>query len=325
MQTLKYLQKFIPKSFINIYSHHKYRFGATRSLENSWIIHLEFLSPFNGPFLKLYPFAIKYIPPPLQTQEMAYIILENLDRSLLKYINPKNIDTVLLKKYPYLIEYIPWKYQTKDMVDIILRKNDSSLLCFINPKFLEKCPTKDIVIKKFLKRYSYFPRIIKYIPFKAQNINMVTTVFLTNNSLVQFIAPSLRTDEMKNYSINLFRKSKKLNDLEGTIMTGEEFNNLMGNKFTFVKMMKRNEIHNGLQLKEGLNEDPNIFYPDCNSCPGGIYFVDELEVMRWLDIFEGWYRHSRKVTIPCNATIKFERNKIKTTCIILGEIDCFFV
>lgn len=138
-----------------------------------------------------------------------------------------------------------------------------------------------------------------------------------DNSLVHFIAPKLKTDEMKRYSIELFKKYNDLNDLVGIIMTGREFNDLVKNRgFEFIKLLLSEEKHNGLQLKEGLNVDPNIFDPDCDCCPGGIYFTEVKKKDKWL----GSYAHARKVIIPDDAIVKIELNKIKVTSIILGEV-----
>ena len=317
---------------------------------------------FNVELFKIYPYAIKYISYQYQTQEMVDIILENSDHSLLNYIDPKFIDAERLKKYPYIfeyildiLEYIPqidqtremiyaflensynlwlkninlkfidveclkkyphaikcirWENQTREMVNTVIDKNNCSLLTHVNPKFIN------------MEWWKKHPNTIQDVAFEFQNLEIATTVFSVDNSLVRFIAPRLRTNEMKKYSIDLFKKTDILNDLEGTVMMGNEFNDLMKSKNkTFVKMLRSDGIHNGLHLKEGLNEDPNIFDPDCNCCPGGIYFSETNNKYKWLGI----HTHARKVIVPNDAVVKIEWDKIKATSIILGEIDTWII
>lgn len=139
---------------------------------------------------------------------------------------------------------------------------------------------------------------------------------------LRFIAPRLRTDGMKKYSIELFKETNDLNYLVGTIMTGKEFNDLAKNRgIVFIKLLLSNEKHNGLQLVEGLNVDPNIFDPDCDCCPGGIYFTESNKKDKWLCS----HTHVRGMIIPDDATVKIELDKIKATSIILGEVIFWIV
>lgn len=251
--------------------------------------------------LKNYPYIIKCVDKRDQTQEMVDIILK-IDACNLRFVDPRFIDVNLLKKYPHAIKHIPKDNQTKEMVDFIIMSNYKNLFKYLNLKFIGT------------DYFEKFPNLISRVPFKEQTSEMATAAFSANNNIVQRIAPRLRTDEMKKYSMELFQKSNNLNDLRGTIMTGKEFNGLVKG-YVFIKILRTDEIHNGLHLKEGLNKDPVRFDPDCECCAGGIYFIDVKKRSLW----ENMGLHNREVTIPDDAVVKVEMNKIKATKIILGK------
>lgn len=111
-------------------------------------------------------------------------------------------------------------------------------------------------------------------------------------------------------------KDYKLHELEGFVLTGQQFNNLDISKQTLVKNVNSINIHYDLELKLGLNKDPKIFDPLCDCCAGGIYATD-------LEHSVVWKRHKTyKAEVPDdpNVMVKIENNnKFKATEIILKE------
>lgn len=237
-----------------------------------------------------------------EIEGMVDLILEKYESLTVLIDSKKFIDMERLKKFPNAIKYFPKENQTQKIVNFI-KENHKNLMDYLHPKFREP---------NFFRKY---PFAIKAVDFADQNLEMVTAAFSKNCDVVQLVAPRLRTVEMKKYSLWLLEKrSQDLNHLMGTIMTGKEFNDLFRNsRFKFVKLVRYEELHNGLQIKEGLNVDPNPFDPDCICCPGGIYFIE----MDKIDVWKCKNMSVRKVTIPNNAIVKFEYDKIKTTSIFI--------
>jgi len=85
----------------------------------------------------------------------------------------------------------------------------------------------------------------------------------------------------------------------------------------FYKILNKNECHNDLQYKTGLNIDPLKFNPSGDCEPGGIYFSRE-DILTFLD-YGPWIR---KVTLPKDAQIyenPDEPKKWKADRVILGK------
>ena len=60
--------------------------------------------------------------------------------------------------------------------------------------------------------------------------------------------------------------------------TGYDFNRILGSKKLY-RFTKDNEIHNDFQYKDGLNIDHLEFYPYETCTKGGLYFVDEDNIL----------------------------------------------
>jgi len=85
----------------------------------------------------------------------------------------------------------------------------------------------------------------------------------------------------------------------------------------YYKILNKEENHNGLQYKTGLNIDPLQFDPSGDCEPGGIYFASK-DILVFLD-FGPWIR---KVTLPDDAQIyknPKSPEKWKADKVILGE------
>ena len=70
-------------------------------------------------------------------------------------------------------------------------------------------------------------------------------------------------------------------------------------KTKFYKIMSKNETHNGLKYKTGLNRDPLPFNPHGDCTPGGIYYTDAKNIFYFLS-YGPW---TREVTLPKDARI----------------------
>lgn len=248
-----------------------------------------------------------------------------------------------ITKNTYCINYIPNEHRTLNIFYKLVESNEqicmkNNKLYFAHIKSLHILFSNDVCVE-FVKTYHLYrkyvpdtrlsqiiddniniikedPNMLYYIDYQYQTLKIVAAAFSVNNNLVSQIAPRLRNDEMKKYSIELFKKNNDLNLLDGTVMMGKEFNDLVEDRgFNFVKILQPDEIHFSLQFGEGLIVDPNKFDPDCDCCAGGIYFTEEKRKNKWL----GMHTHIRDVVIPDDAVVKIEWDKIKATRIILGK------
>ena len=86
---------------------------------------------------------------------------------------------------------------------------------------------------------------------------------------------------------------------------------------TAVKLTRKAEVHNGLQLKDGLNVDPIPLSPQ-NCAPGGIYYCAVDDVSYWLDLYGSDLGYVRQVTVPDDAVTHVEDRKRKSDKIVLG-------
>jgi hypothetical protein len=84
----------------------------------------------------------------------------------------------------------------------------------------------------------------------------------------------------------------------------------------FIKLLRKDENHHGLQFKTGLNVDIQPWRPQADCAPGGIYFCRLNQLHRWLDLYSdvAWCRW---VSIPADAELvdcgdlfKFKANKV---------------
>jgi hypothetical protein len=101
-------------------------------------------------------------------------------------------------------------------------------------------------------------------------------------------------------------------------MSGEQFNEQYKNK-TFVKLTRKNEIHNGFEFKTGLNIDFIEFNPTGQCKAGGLYFTDIDIMYKWLHYNDEYMEWMRFVTIPMDAQIYVEDSKFKCDKFILSE------
>lgn len=95
--------------------------------------------------------------------------------------------------------------------------------------------------------------------------------------------------------------------------SGHEFNSLFpSNKF--YKITNEEEMHHGLQYRDGIVTDINKFDPTAE-CNGGIYFSD----IKYIHLYFCYGVYIRRVRIPSDARVCIESRKIKTSKICLEE------
>lgn len=139
---------------------------------------------------------------------------------------------------------------------------------------------------------------------------MAENIVKKDPKLFEYIPAEFHTDEM--YAI-----CKKLgngtNDLIGATMTGKQFNQLFGTT-KFYKFTYQKEVHYGFKFFTGLNVDTIPFRTDCNCCAGGFYFTAHDSMKYWMD----GKTYKRSVTVPDDAMVHFEKDKLKADKIILG-------
>ena len=96
----------------------------------------------------------------------------------------------------------------------------------------------------------------------------------------------------------------------------------------YVKLTTKDCCHNGLQFVEGLNTDPVEFYPYGACHEGGIYFIEQAYIHKWLEYNGKIMYWIWDVDIPLGARFHDEGNKMKANKINLSNkrtITQFFV
>jgi hypothetical protein len=89
-------------------------------------------------------------------------------------------------------------------------------------------------------------------------------------------------------------------------------------KIMLVKLVASDMVNRGLQLKPGLNIDPNPFSHTGDCVEGGIYYCDAQDLIYWSHTLG--YTHLCTVTIPDGAqTVKLDK-KYRSDRVILGDL-----
>jgi hypothetical protein len=88
----------------------------------------------------------------------------------------------------------------------------------------------------------------------------------------------------------------------------------------FIKLLRKDEIHNNFQYKTGLNVDSQPWCPDEDCAPGGIYFCRLKYLPKWIHLYDDitWCRW---VTIPTDAEVKdsIDLLTVKANKVILSD------
>jgi hypothetical protein len=112
---------------------------------------------------------------------------------------------------------------------------------------------------------------------------------------------------------------KDPNKFVGLVLTGKQFNEYFAPVMDYYKVTDVSENHNGLQFHDGLVEDIKPFDKNTD-CDYGIYFSHVPD--NWTRLYNCSSRmcHLRRVTLPNDAIVKIELNKVKANKVILGSV-----
>jgi len=147
-------------------------------------------------------------------------------------------------------------------------------------------------------------------PYKNDSAALVAAACNGHLEVVEALLPVSEINDNVKYICNKYCKYRKIRKLIRSIQTKK-------NKMSYYKILNKEECHNGLQYKTGLNIDPLRFNPYGECEPGGIYFSRE-DILAFL--FHGpWIR---KVTLPEDAQVYKEPGNSrnwKADKVILGK------
>ena len=109
----------------------------------------------------------------------------------------------------------------------------------------------------------------------------------------------------------------------GTVITGLNFKKTYSGT-VFYKLTNRDEYHNGLQFKTGLNADIITFNPKGRCEKGGLYFTEYKKIAMWIRYTITDMYWMRKVNILDDSLIYIEENKFKANKFVLEERVCIW-
>ena len=92
---------------------------------------------------------------------------------------------------------------------------------------------------------------------------------------------------------------------------------------SYIKLIRKDRIHNGLVLIEGLNclKPGETFYPNPACGPGGLYFCKEEDVYHWLKLYKENLGFVATVTLCSDSTVITMDIKLKTGRFFLGAFQ----
>lgn len=186
-----------------------------------------------------------------------------------------------------------------------------------NPQLISKLTEKQKTGEVCERAIEMNPTLLRYIPPHRLTETMCIKIVERKPNLLPVIPKEKQTNHILKIAAE---DTATTNNFVGMTMTGKEFNKLFHN-VKFVKLTNPTETHNGFRFKSGLNVDTIPFDDKCECCPGGFYFTNEQKKEMWIKTGAGQEtnKFERPVTIPDDAKVHFENNKIKTDKFILGE------
>lgn len=96
----------------------------------------------------------------------------------------------------------------------------------------------------------------------------------------------------------------------GDVISGKEFNEKYKEKY--VKLINKENNHNGYKYGPGLNTLDGPFNPRHVCRKGGLYFCQEDDIGRWIEYGTGTMEYVCDVVIPDDAKVLVMENKLKT-------------
>jgi hypothetical protein len=245
----------------------------------------------------------------------------------------------LLKGRPSFIFNLPDEFNTFDFLVEYYNRYPDRMKCIkwktsSTYPYDRKIISQEIMIPSEFQTHELYaacieknPCVIRYAPLDMLTVELALKILNDNTIdpgtceyIFRNINHLIEPDEFIRKIPQSFLTMHNVHNLLTNItIRGDTFNECFGH-LEFVKLLNFEENHNGYQFGTGENIDTKPFDPSI-SCNNGIYFT--LVPERWSYIYDCEYDwrpcHLRKVTIPNNATVTFEKNKTKTNIIILGE------
>lgn len=172
-----------------------------------------------------------------------------------------------------------------------------------------------------LKSIRFLPQISKL----CESLDLSTDVYISalKNDLreIKFCSKQFIKkieDEIINIDYIIDSYQINLNNFIGWILSGKLFN-ILFRKMKFVKLTNITEIHNGFHFKDGLNVDNKKFNPHEECSAGGIYFTEKIKMRIWFHYSHSVMVYCRNVSIPNDAKVYIETDKLKADKIILSK------
>lgn len=208
-------------------------------------------------------------------------------------------------KEPEMIQYVPDRMKTSKMCENAVAKK---------PKLLYHVPDELKTSKMCENAIEKSPELLYNVPIDLRTSKMCEYAVVRKPSMLLYVPIKLRTPEMYTICKN---DTNGLNNLIGVTMTGKQFNELF-NDIVFYKLTSKSEIHNDFKFVTGLNTDTVPFTTYCTCCPGGIYFTAKNNLHQWITYKSEPMVYKRLITIPDDANVHFEKDKLKADKLILG-------
>lgn len=261
-----------------------------------------------------HPELFEYVPTKFKTYQMCYDAV-NYYPGFIKYVPDDKFDQELCNTVVYAhnwsFQYIPDRFKTVEMCELLLQNNMYPMIYLfpasvLTSKFLSGVLSNDKYLDDIKGRC-----IGRYINLKQDDIGKL------KGNLYDHVQ---RNDPFENIPIDIIKQCS-LSQFDNIVLTGVQFNKYFPN-VTLTKVTNDSECHNGYKFKDGRNVDSKRF-DHKSTCDNGIYFSDCPE--KWGFMY-GCHRHKcfqRSVTIPNDALVKIERNKIKASIVNLGPRSDF--
>lgn len=248
----------------------------------------------------------------LDNKFMGQIWDDSWNQISLKTFNalPTDVQEWYIDEYVIYHERIPrnlflldpkYRYITIKIINKFFNKNNKNFDGFSGPLMLYGFPSIYLNDKEFL--------------------DIIIDNIVKNDLKINFkLFYNIKLSSEQFNRLNVLLYTTNTDDLDGFTVTGKIFNTILKKlNIIPIKLTNSTEIHNRLQLKDGLNIDHIPFNPTGSCSKGGIYFCDLNKINLWLSYKDNRMVHYRFVIIPDDANVYIETNKYKADQLILGE------
>lgn len=163
---------------------------------------------------------------------------------------------------------------------------------------------------------------IKFVNYMVDRIKLfnVKYQFMDTNNFINVIKDlEYATSEIKQeLGEKIFKENiyKDIFSFNGLVLTGKQFNEITKVE-KFYKAIHPNMTHYGYKYTEGLNIDYIKFATYCECCAGGLYFTN----IYYIDDYCLYNDKLYEVEVPDDALVYIEKNKIKSTKLIIKSME----